>query len=88
MTETVTDQEKQENAKVDKQEATKDESTERKESETFELGSNKSTGQNSSLSLEQPGIIKTDNVQTVDDFKNLMYKVSIVIIIFKVSLFP
>ncbi|VDK89199.1 unnamed protein product, partial [Onchocerca ochengi] len=32
------------------------------------------TGQNSSLSLEQSDIIKNDNVQTVDDFKNLMYK--------------
>ncbi|VDM93377.1 unnamed protein product, partial [Onchocerca ochengi] len=37
MTETVTDQEKQENAKAEKQEATKDEPAERKESEAFEL---------------------------------------------------
>ncbi|KAM3727834.1 Trehalose-phosphatase [Dirofilaria immitis] len=67
---------KQKNTKLEKHEAAKDEPAEEKERERETPGSGtaKNTEQNLSLSLEQTGIIKNDNVQTIDDFKDLMYK--------------
>ncbi|KAK6112998.1 Trehalose-phosphatase [Brugia pahangi] len=74
MTETVTDQGKQRSSKLQKNEAAKDEQVEEKGKETLESGTDKSAEQNSSLLVGQPDVIDNDNVQTVDDFKNLMYK--------------
>uniref|UniRef100_A0A0R3RWV2 T6PP_N domain-containing protein n=1 Tax=Elaeophora elaphi TaxID=1147741 RepID=A0A0R3RWV2_9BILA len=74
MTETVTHQEKQGNAKLQKHEAANDKQTEEKEKEAFESGADKNKERNSSLSQGQPTVIDNDSVQTVDEFKNLMYK--------------
>ncbi|VDK74990.1 unnamed protein product [Litomosoides sigmodontis] len=73
MTEAVADEGKQRNAKVQKHETAKDEQAEEKGKEAFESEADK-IAENSSLSLGQVGTVNNDGVQTVDEFKNLMYK--------------
>ncbi|KAL3990737.1 Trehalose-phosphatase [Acanthocheilonema viteae] len=74
MTEAIADQGKQKNDKLQKHEAVKDEKAEEKGKEAFQSAADKIAEQNSSLSLGQAGVVHNDNVQTIDDFKNLMYK--------------
>uniref|UniRef100_A0A915PXY7 Trehalose-6-phosphate phosphatase helical bundle domain-containing protein n=1 Tax=Setaria digitata TaxID=48799 RepID=A0A915PXY7_9BILA len=77
MTEAVKDQENR-GGKSERTEPTKDEHSREKDIEQLEVRriNSSETGENTeqNSSLENSGIINNDNVQTVDEFKNLMYK--------------